>query len=105
MEDQTGIQISRSGPHDQALQGCQSHGRVDGATVINSRDGRSIAQMTADYFDLDKSLIEKTDGSQFKQTAKRPPKTGFIIDKAKEVVGYNPHSFKEGIALLADQIK
>ena len=52
-----------------------------------------------------KSLIEKTDGSKFRQTAKRPPKTGFIIDKASNMLGYQPCSFKEGIAILAEQIK
>jgi len=64
-----------------------------------------MAIMTAEYFNLDKSLIEKTDGSKFQQTAKRPPKTGFIIDKASNILGYQPHSFKEGIAILAEQIK
>lgn len=64
-----------------------------------------MAIQTADYFKLDKSFITKTDGSKFKQTAKRPPKTGFILDKAIKNLGYNPHSFEEGIAILAEQIK
>jgi len=64
-----------------------------------------MAIMTADFFNLNKSLIEKTDGSKFRQTAKRPPKTGFIIDKASNMLGYQPCSFKEGIAILAEQIK
>ena len=61
--------------------------------------------MTADYFHLDASLIKKADSSTFTQTAKRPLKTGFVIDKAINNLGYKPHSFKEGIALLAEQIK
>jgi len=28
----------------------------------------------------------------------RPPKTGFILDKARRELGYAPHSFEEGIA-------
>jgi dTDP-4-dehydrorhamnose reductase len=63
-----------------------------------------IAIATADFFKLDKSLIIAADSSTFTQTAKRPAKTGFIIDKAKRELGYKPHSFKEGIALLAKQI-
>jgi dTDP-4-dehydrorhamnose reductase len=63
-----------------------------------------IAIATADYFKLDKSLIQATDSSKFTQPAKRPPKTGFIIDKAKRDFGYEPHSFLEGIAILAGQI-
>jgi dTDP-4-dehydrorhamnose reductase len=63
-----------------------------------------IAIATAEYFDLDKSLIVPADSSTFTQTAKRPARTGFIIEKAKRELGYQPHSFKEGIALLAKQI-
>lgn len=63
-----------------------------------------MAIQTADYFELDKALITKTDGSKFKQTAKRPPKTGFILDKAFNVLDYKPHSFKEGIGILAQQL-
>lgn len=60
---------------------------------------------TAAYFNLPTRKIKKADSSTFSQTAKRPLKTGFIIDKAKRELGYSPHSFKEGIALLAKQIK
>lgn len=63
-----------------------------------------IAVATADYFKLDKSLIVATDSTQFKQPAARPLRTGFIIDKAKKELGYNPHSFVEGIEVLASQI-
>ncbi|GAA5025744.1 NAD(P)-dependent oxidoreductase [Marivirga lumbricoides] len=63
-----------------------------------------MAIQTADYFKLDKALITKTDGSKFKQTAKRPPRTGFILDKAYKVLDYKPHSFKEGIAILSGQL-
>ncbi len=63
-----------------------------------------MAIQTADFFNLDKSLIAQADGSTFKQTARRPPRTGFIIDKARTELGYDPHSFSEGIALLADQM-
>jgi dTDP-4-dehydrorhamnose reductase len=64
-----------------------------------------IAIATADFFKLDKSLIKATDSSKFKQPAKRPPKTGFIIDKAIRDLGYNPHSFTEGIGVVATQLK
>uniref|UniRef100_UPI00404A469F SDR family oxidoreductase n=1 Tax=Fulvivirga sp. TaxID=1931237 RepID=UPI00404A469F len=56
-----------------------------------------IAIKTAEYFQLDKSLISETDGSKFSQPAKRPPKTGFIIDKAKTKLGYSPNSFEDGL--------
>lgn len=64
-----------------------------------------IAIQTAEYFKLDKSLIKATDSTQFTQPAKRPAKTGFIIDKARKDLGYEPHSFREGIEVLAKQIQ
>lgn len=64
-----------------------------------------MAIKTADFFKLDKSLIHKTDGSKFSQPAKRPPKTGFIIDKARKDLGYEPHSFEEGMQVLHEQIQ
>ncbi|MFM8739870.1 MAG: SDR family oxidoreductase, partial [Cytophagales bacterium] len=47
-----------------------------------------IAMATAEFFGLDKSLINQTDSSRFKQAAKRPPKTGFLINKAKQNLGF-----------------
>lgn len=64
-----------------------------------------MAIMTADYFNLDKSLITEVDGTKFTQLAKRPAKTGFILDKPIEVLGYNPKTFQEGIAFVAEQIE
>jgi dTDP-4-dehydrorhamnose reductase len=64
----------------------------------------TMALKTADYFRLDKNLIQATNSSQFTQTARRPLKTGFIIDKARKDLGYEPRSFDEGLALVARQI-
>ncbi|WMN07998.1 SDR family oxidoreductase [Marivirga arenosa] len=63
-----------------------------------------MAISTAEFFKLPTDSMTKTDSTKFKQTAKRPPKTGFILDKAKNILGYKPHSFKEGIEILAGQI-
>jgi len=63
-----------------------------------------IAQHTAEFFKLDKSLIKAADSSTFKQPAARPPKTGFIITKAKTELGYQPHSFSEGLQVLKSQL-
>ena len=64
-----------------------------------------MAVKTAEFFDLPQSSMTKSDSTKFKQTAKRPPKTGFILDKAKNDLGYKPHSFEEGIKVLAEQMK
>jgi dTDP-4-dehydrorhamnose reductase len=64
-----------------------------------------MAIKTADFFGLDKSLISQVDSNNFTQPAKRPARTGFVLDKAIEALGYNPVSFEEGIEVLAEQIK
>ncbi|HAS47172.1 MAG TPA: NAD(P)-dependent oxidoreductase [Microscillaceae bacterium] len=64
-----------------------------------------MAIKTAQYFNLDQSLIVKTDASRFSQPAKRPPKTGFILTKAQQKLNYQPRSFDEGIAILEGQLK
>ena len=74
--------------------------KANGVFHISGKDFLSpydMAMATADYLHLDKLLIEKVDASVFTQPAKRPATTGFIIDKAKEVLGYDPISFKEGL--------
>ncbi len=64
-----------------------------------------MAIQTADFFHLDKVYINKADSSTFTQPAKRPPRTGFIIDKAKSALGYAPHSFIEGIKVMIKQME
>lgn len=64
-----------------------------------------MAIMTADFFKLDKSLISQADSTTFSQPAKRPPRTGFDLSKSREVLGYEPVSFTEGIEVLAKQIR
>ncbi len=82
-----------------------------GATGIYNISGKDfmsildLANRVADYYKLNKELIKPSKSADIKQPAKRPPITGFIIDKAKRELGYNPHSFEEGIALLEKQIK
>ena len=64
-----------------------------------------MAVLTSEFFELDQSKLNETDGSRFSQPAKRPPRTGFIIEKAREELGYEPHSFKEGLAVLKEQME
>lgn len=56
-----------------------------------------MALQVADYFSLDKSLMEKVNASTFSQPAQRPLKTGFVITKAEKELGFAPVSFMEGI--------
>ncbi|RAK02617.1 dTDP-4-dehydrorhamnose reductase [Larkinella arboricola] len=80
---------------------------AEGIYNISGKDFLTPYEMaikTADYFQLDKSLITQADSSTFTQPARRPPRTGFVLDKPRRVLGYDPKSFEEGIAVLAAQI-
>ncbi|MES2138350.1 MAG: SDR family oxidoreductase [Bacteroidota bacterium] len=82
-----------------------------GATGIYHLSGQetmSILELVykvADHFKLDRSLITPSKSGTLNQAAKRPPFTGFIIDKAKRDLGYNPHSFLAGLEILDKQLK
>ena len=81
-----------------------------GATGIFNISGSELltpyqmAMETADYFGLNKELIVRTDSTKFTQPARRPMKTGFVIEKAKNQLGYRPKTFREGISILAKQL-
>ncbi|WP_207432515.1 SDR family oxidoreductase [Sabulibacter ruber] len=90
-------------------QGCWLAAKHDAQGIFNISGEElltpyQMAVQVADYFNLDKNLIEEVDGSIFTQPAKRPPRTGFDISKAKSQLGYQPHTFKESIAIVAEQI-
>lgn len=73
------------------------------ATGIFHLSGKDIltpyqmAIKTAEHLRLDSSVIKKVTAAGFSQPARRPPKTGFIIDKARKELGYEPLSFDEGL--------
>ena len=64
---------------------------------INILTPYEMACKTADFLGLDKSLIKRVTAESFSQPAKRPARTGFIIDKAKRELAYSPVSFLEGL--------
>lgn len=56
-----------------------------------------MACKLADRLNLDKSLIRKITAGERLQPARRPSKTGFIIEKAKKELGFKPVGFDEGL--------
>ena len=81
-------------------------GRHEGIFHISGEGMMSPHEMAlkvADHFDLDKSLISPVDANTFTQSGKRPPKTGFIIEKAKSQLGFQPTSFDDGLKIVAKQ--
>jgi len=74
--------------------------KAEGVFHIAGKDKLSpylMALETAKYFQLDAGMIEKVDASTFSQPGRRPLKTGFVIDKARKELGYEPRSFAEGL--------
>ncbi len=74
---------------------------ISGKEMLTPYD---MAQLTAEFFSLNKKLIKRTNSRMFKQAARRPMKTGFIINKARRELGYEPHSFDQGLKILASQL-
>lgn len=75
---------------------------------LSGKETLSILELVyqvADYWKLDKTLITPSKSNTLNQPAKRPPYTGFVLDKAKKELGYNPRSFVEGLQVLNEQLK
>lgn len=73
------------------------------ATGIYHLSGKDVltpykmAILAAEYLGKDKSLIKKATRENFNQPAKRPLHTGFVIQKAENILGFKPISFEEGL--------
>jgi dTDP-4-dehydrorhamnose reductase len=80
--------------------------RASGIFNISGPDFMSIYQLVeqvAVHFGLSMDHVTRVDSTTLNQPAKRPPKTGFVIDKAVNQLGYRPHSFKEALRVIASQ--
>jgi len=64
----------------------------------------NLAYVIADYFKLDRSLIHPVTTAELNQPAKRPPKTGFILTKARTRLDYKPHTLVEGLKIVEQQL-
>ena len=58
-----------------------------------------IAVKVTEVLHLDASLIEQANADSFPEPVKRAKRSGLQIDKARQLLHYNPVSFAEGIAL------
>ena len=79
-----------------------------GVFHICGKDFMSIYEMVvviANFYNFDVNLINRISAKKLNQIAKRPPKTGFILDKAINKLGYNPHSFEECLIIIDEQLK
>lgn len=67
---------------------------LSGSDVMTPYD---MAIAVAKYLHLNESLITPVEEAEFDEPARRPPKTGFNLNKAKKELGYAPISFTEGL--------
>ena len=74
--------------------------KATGVFHLSGKDMLTPYQMaikTAEHLNLDSSVLKKVTAASFSQPARRPLKTGFVIDKARKELGYEPLSFEEGL--------
>lgn len=63
-----------------------------------------IVERIAKHYNYLTKNLNKISTSTLNQTATRPLKTGFILDKAISELGYNPHSFQECLTIIDEQL-
>lgn len=74
-----------------------------GVYHISGPETFSIFEMVlriADFYELDKSKLIAVSSTTLNQKAKRPLRTGFILDKAKRDLKYDPLTFEESLTRL-----
>ena len=59
-----------------------------------------IVARVAAFYKLPIEQVTQLSSETLQQPAKRPPRTGFILDKAEELLGYHPHTLEQTFALL-----
>ena len=89
--------------------GCIRIAKLGASGIFNlsGPDGMSIlelVQRVGAFFSLNTSVVTAVKSDTLGQPAKRPPKTGFILDKARRELGYAPRGFEAGLAVLKQQL-
>ena len=64
-----------------------------------------IVERIAKHYNYTSENMNRISTVTLNQTAGRPPKTGFILDKAINELGYNPYSFEECLTIIDEQLK
>ena len=90
--------------------GCIRIAKQNATGIFNlcGPDGMSIlelVQRVGAFFQLDTSVITPIDSASLNQPARRPPRTGFVLDKSRRELGYAPRGFEQGLALLREQLQ
>lgn len=71
---------------------------ISGPTIYSIYN---LVCLLADYYGHDKSLIKPIKSKVLNQKALRPPKTGFVLDKAENVLNYKPITLIESLKYIS----
>ena len=90
-------------------QGCllAAEKKSKGIFNISGKDYMSIVELVervADHYGLSRDIINPINSATLNQPAKRPPRTKLTIEKSRDILGYKPHSFEEGLDILDKQL-
>lgn len=80
---------------------------AQGIYNISGKDFMGIDELVkrvGAFYGLPTDKISTVSSDTLNQPAKRPPVTGFKLYKAISQLGYDPHSFEEGLQLVEDQL-
>lgn len=74
---------------------------ISGADYFSIID---LVREIADFWDLDQALIHPVSSETLSQKAPRPPKTGFILDRAIAELKFKPTPFRVSLELVSAQL-
>ena len=74
---------------------------IGGAELL---DRYQFTMNIAEFFDLDKSLIDRIKTAELNQLARRPLKSGLINLKAETELNYRPHSMQNTFELMKKEL-
>ncbi|MBD1431078.1 MULTISPECIES: SDR family oxidoreductase [Sphingobacterium] len=82
--------------------------RTSGIFHISGNEMMTVLEAVAtlaDTWNFDKSLISPITAAEIGQATNRPRKTGFILDKAEQILNYKPTSFVVSLQKINEQLK
>lgn len=74
---------------------------ISGEEMLNIYD---IALKVCDCWAFNKSLVKPVLASSFPSSVARPRTTGFILDRAKMILDFSPHTLQEGLMAMKQQM-
>ena len=81
--------------------------RAYGIFNASGKDIMSIYEMVeriAVFYGLPTKNLNRSSTEILDQKAARPARTGFILDKSRNMLGYNPHGFEECLDIINKQL-